>query len=247
MDDLTTSFEKNRGARIPQNMQTGMDQWSLELPPDANYADELMNYATIDEIIEGLPATSTEPSFATTDQPSEIQSQGTRPSTTATAKKGNDQKPRVVKEEERLRRAERQKRYRERQRQEEADAQNRVTETAIALERARVEQDSLLLHHTVLSKAVDYCTSSVQAAQAIVSSTISSVQTQYQSAVDGLAWLGLQVYTPSDAQLHAYIDKKNTIRLLCSFSQAFRINRKKIRNKNFCMNIALRKKCANTC
>lgn len=154
-------------------------------------------------------------------QPGDLNSQGMPP----TANVDDDQISRrfFTPEEIRQRRAERQSRYRQRQRHEEANIKKRFTETAAVLKTTRAERDLLLIQHTVLSKPVDYCVSSAHAVQALVSDTVGrvkgKVQTQYHSTVNWLTLLGLQVYSPSDAQIHAFLDEKDIDELIESSEQ----------------------------
>jgi hypothetical protein len=204
------------GSAMPQNnSNNNAGQWPPELPPGcaADYMDELADYVDLANLIENLAVPKAGPSAAVPSaQPSDFPAPGQRPSSTTTKAYGNNKKKQhrgLTVEEIRQRRADRQKHYRDRQREEKIEVKNQLAVAAVEVEAARVEQDALLVQHTVLTKAAEYCSSSINAAQSLVSSSISKVTTEYQHAVEGLAWLGLQVYSPSDAQLHAFVDKRS--------------------------------------
>jgi hypothetical protein len=116
--------------------------------------------------------------------------------------------------------AKRQKQFRERQRQGQEEVQRQLDDLATQIEAASVEQESLLTSNRVLTKAAEYCLIAFQAAQAVVSA-MDKVQTEYSSSlgkwwaslVEGLIQLGLQVHSPSDSQLHAFLDKKTLVEL----------------------------------
>ncbi len=147
----------------------------------------------ISSIVDGLAAPLPQPSTFTQPQPL-----GAVPAPKATRQV-------LSPEEIRQRRRDRQKQYRDRQRQEEAETKKQFDATATEIKAARVEQDGLLNQQTVLAKAAEYCTAALQSAQAVISRSIDTVRDH----VDGLAWLGLQVYSPTDAQLHDFLDKKD--------------------------------------
>jgi hypothetical protein len=84
-----------------------------------------------------------------------------------------------------------------------------IAVTTTEIEAARVEQDNLLDERTALTKAADYCAASLQAVQAVVSAAMDKVKSDYHHAVEGLAWLGLQVYSPTDSQLHVYLANRD--------------------------------------
>ena len=148
---------------------------------------------------KNLSAASTDPSLAITNQPSDFFTieQLQHPPT-----RGDQQNPQ--KNELREKHAARQRRYRERQRNEKDDINKQLTATAAEIENALVERDDILAQQTVLSKAIHYCSSVVRAAQTLVSSTFGQARSHFRSSIDVFPWLDL--HTPSDAQLHAFID-----------------------------------------
>ena len=186
------------------------NEWPVELPPYTEFEDELAGPINFEEIFEMLPAASSGPSTSIDQSKNKKGSKGQKGTPKTTKKtEGRSSRRIYTKDEIMQRRADRQKQYRDRQRQEGADTKKQIAETAVVLEAERAENEILVAHNTVLSKAVDYCISSAHAVQALVSDTVGKVQTQYHTTVDWLAWLGLQVYSPTDAQLHALVDKKD--------------------------------------
>ena len=158
----------------------------------------------IEEILQRLSAPVTEPSAAVTN----MTPQGQETSGAATKKRGSNRTPRRIYTEEELakRHRESQKVYRERRRQGNIEVQKQITETATAIEAARLEQVSLLVEHTAMMKIKEYCTAAIEAAQTLVSNSFNTAQSQFTSVMDGWAWLGFQIYSPSDAQLYAFLD-----------------------------------------
>jgi hypothetical protein len=208
--DPSTEQGSNSGSPMPQINFENAVQWPTEFPlPSVANIDGLSDYVDLTNIIEGLeiPTAQTSAFFVQPSNDSTARGQGaiTAPATHSSGKT----KTRVIDDEKiGQRRAERQKQYRERQRQGNAEIKKQFSVTAVAVEAARAEQDTLLVQETILKKAVDYCSASISAARSLVSNTVHKVRSEYQPALVGLAWLGLQVYS-TDAQLHAYIDRSS--------------------------------------
>jgi hypothetical protein len=215
---MTLSSQQANPAATPHTNPSNIlgVQWPIELPPEplAAYIDEISGYDDINKVFEGFIVPPISSSAAATDlsssngtysqSPQDLQ-EGQEPAT-----KSRRQRRRIYTDEEvRQRRIERQKQYRERQRGEEVQVQKQIAVATTEIEAARLEQLSLLDQSTALTKATDYCAASLHAAQSLVLDTIQKMKSEYQHAIDGLAWLGLQIYSPTDSQLYSYLDRKN--------------------------------------
>jgi len=191
-------------------------QWDIDLSPEA--IAELVNQTDISNIfegledLEGLEAPSIHPSAVTTVQPDNNvnASQGPRRSRGTSGSNRGGRHP-LTDKESRQRRTELQRKYRGRQRQEEEDAKKKIDVIAAELEAERTQQDDLLAKRTVLTKTAEYCSSTFDVASSLVSNSIDRVRAGYNHAVvEGLQWFfSLQVYTPSDPQLHAFLARKD--------------------------------------
>jgi hypothetical protein len=210
MDNLPSLFHQATpiGTSMPQTNQNGLD-WPIELLPNgiADSMEAAFDYQEIQELFKDLPDPTTGPAVNPPASPNIV---GQPPSAATTNKVDVMPSLAINDVEYRRKRAERQRNLRDRRRQEQAQVQKQIAATASDIKAAHVEQDSLLAENTVLRKVADYWKDSFQAAQSLVSSTVGKVKTDYQYAVEGLAWIGLQVYSPTDAQFHAFLDRKTT-------------------------------------
>lgn len=193
------------GAATPQNdLNNSGAQWAFDLPLEtvANYVID------IDNVTGDLAEPPIHASAVNTVHPNDFASQGRRPSGATLGSNCNSRR-KFNDEEVRQRRTERQRHYRERQRQGEADMKKNINVTAAEIKAELLQQDALLAERTALTKASEYCASTLSAAQSLVSNTIDIVRSECNHAIEGLAWLSLQVHSPSDAQLHAFLARRD--------------------------------------
>jgi hypothetical protein len=199
--------EKASDLATPQNDSNNSGAyWAIDLPLEnvANYVNEI----DIENIFESPAAPPIHRSAVDAAQPCDSTSQKWRDQRPSSATTGGNRSGRrsFTDEEIRQRRKERQRHYRERQREERAEVEKKINVTAAEIEAELAQQDALLTERTVFTKVVDYCSSTVSVASSLVASTIGAIRSEYNHAVDeGLAWFVLQLYTPSDAQLQAYL------------------------------------------
>jgi len=198
-------YDLNNGDISPYDYSGAL--YAIDLPPEtiADYVKD----TDITNLCEVLEAPPIHPSAINTIESDDYALEERTPSS-ASRRSGCCT---FTDEEIRQRRAERQKNYRQRQREAKAEVEKKIGVTAAEIEAELALQDALLVKSTAFTKAAEYCASTINVASFLVSNTIDKVRSDCKNAVensiDWMAWFSLQVYTPSDPQLHAFLARKN--------------------------------------
>jgi len=198
--DPFSQHQRAQHAAMPQiDWNNSGDLWDIDLPETvADCVDDI----NISKLVEELPPM--DPTAVDTVQPCDLASLGR---SSSTSRSSRSVRRTLTDAEVRKRAAERQRAYRERRRNKTADLKKSIDVTATEIEAELVQQDSLLVERTVLTKASEYCVSSITAVSSLVSNAMERMRSEYYQAVNGLGWMLriIQGYSPTDAQMHAYL------------------------------------------